>query len=126
MRGECAVVVHDEVKLHLAGKPFIQAVEKLDQLLVAMACLALAGGFDLCDLLSCRRRGGAVALLIVGLSHTPALFGRKSRMAGMQCLDLTLFAHVEHPGVFRRTEMATQGAGELLYHSITNSPLLLM
>jgi hypothetical protein len=37
------------MKFDLAGKLFIQAVEKLDEFLVAMACVALADDFALRD-----------------------------------------------------------------------------
>ena len=112
--GVRAVVVHNEVKFDLAGKLLIQAVEKFDELLVAMACIALADDFALRDLQSGEKRGGAVALVIVGHGPAPALFERQARLGAIQRLDLALLVHTEHQRFFRRVEIEAHYVGELL------------
>ena len=78
--GMRAVVIHDEVKFDLAGKLLIEAVEELDELLMAMACIALADDLALCDVQSGEKRGGGVALVIMGHCPASALFERQARL----------------------------------------------
>jgi hypothetical protein len=59
------------MKFDRAGKLLIEAVEELDELLMAMTCRALADDLALCDVQSGDKRGGAVALVIMG--HCPGV-----------------------------------------------------
>lgn len=82
--------MYDEVKFDLAGKLLVEAVEKLDKLLLAMARIALADDFAPCDLQSGEKRGGTVALVIMGHRPTLALFERQARLGAIQGLNLAL------------------------------------
>ncbi len=75
-----AVAIHDEMKFDRAGKLLIEAVEELDELLMAMTCRALADDLALCDVQSGDKRGGAVALVIMGHCPASALFERQARL----------------------------------------------
>lgn len=91
-----AIVVHHPVKFDFAWKFLVQSFDKFEELLVAMAGVALADHFALRYLQGRKEGGRAMALVIVRHGSTAALLKRKARLRAIQGLDLTLLIHTEH------------------------------
>src|SRR5208283_1539998 len=79
-----AIIIHHHVQLDPAGKLRIQALEKLQELLVAMASVTLTDDLALRHFQRGKERGRPVALVIVGHRSAPTLLEGQPRSGPMQ------------------------------------------
>ncbi len=108
-----AVVIEDQVQGHGAGKLLIQAAQKLDELLMPVARVALADDSPFDDL-KCRKESGRpVALIVMSEGAAASTLERQSRLSAIQGLNLALLIDAEHDGILRRSEINPDDIGEL-------------
>lgn len=100
-----SIVVHHYMQLQISSKLFIQVFEKLQELLVTMASIALTDNFTLRYLKCGKERRGPIPLVIVGHRSAAAFLHRQPRLSAVQGLNLALFIDTEHQRFGRRVEI---------------------
>ena len=91
-----AIVVHDQMQAHLSRELLIEAVEKLQELLVSMSFVTLPDYSSLQDFQSSEQRGRSIPFIVMGHGSATALFHGQARLRAIQRLNLALFIHAEH------------------------------
>jgi hypothetical protein len=109
-----AVVVDDQVQLSLAGEDAVEGAQEGEELLVAVAGQALADDPALQDLEGGKKRGRAVALVVVGHRAGPAPLHRQARLGAVECLDLAFLVDAEHDRLLGWVEVEANDVGQLL------------
>lgn len=100
-----AIVIHDHVQGHVAGKLLIQALQKLQELLMAVTRVTLANDLALRHFQGGKQSRRAVALVVVGHGSATSLLERQSRRSAIQGLNLALFVNTEHQRFLRRVQI---------------------
>src|SRR5204863_7682806 len=75
-----AIIIHHHMQFDLARELRIQSLEKLQELLVAMARITLADDLALGHFQRGKQSGRPVALVVVGHRAAPALLDGQSRL----------------------------------------------
>ena len=116
-----AIVIEDQMQRLLAGKLGLKPLEKLQELLMPVPGITLAGHPTFDDLQGGKQPHGAVTVAVVrataaGLSGRPGCVRSKR-------LDLTLLIDAQHERVLRRCQVDTNHVGELLQELGITRPL---
>ena len=97
-----AVVVEDQVDVQLLRHRLLDDREELPELDGPVARVASPDDFSRGDVEGGEERGGAVALVVVGLAGGRPRTQRKHRLGAVERLDLRLLVHAEHDRPLRR------------------------
>jgi len=109
-----AVIVHDEVQRRLAGKLIVEASQEFQKLLVPRAFVTLPHDFALQDLQIGKKRGGAVAFVVMGHGAATSFLQGQAGLGSIQCLNLAFLVDAEHQGLLGRIEIEAHDIGQLL------------
>ena len=91
-----SIVIEDEMEGDLAGELGVQAPQEFEELLMAVAWVALSNDLTFGHLKCGEKGSGPVALVVVSVGPTPALLEGKARLCAVQRLDLALLIHAQH------------------------------
>ena len=107
------VIVHDQVQDNFSRKFGVQSFEELQELLMAVPGIALPDHFSRRHFQRRKKRGRAIALVIVGHRAAPAFLHRQARLGAVQGLDLALLIHAKYQRLFRGIEIEAHYVGQL-------------
>src|ERR1700682_2988341 len=110
-----AVVVGNQVDLELGGDAAVEMIEKGQELLMAMARLALRDDRAVKHVERREQSGGTVAKVVVGYAFDITPSHRQHRLGPLQRLDLALFVHTQHQGLVRRIEIEPGDVAHFLH-----------
>src|SRR2546430_8516857 len=97
-----AVVVDDQVDVELLRDAVLDTPQKGEELLMAMARLAIGQHRAVEHIERCEERRGAMALVIVRDPFDIPQPERQHRLGALRRLALALLIHAQHQGVLRR------------------------
>ena len=108
------VVVGDEVNIEGFGEVGVDVALEGEELLVAMALLALGDELSGGDVEGGEQGGGAVTDVILGDPFDVAQPHRQHRLDVVECLDLGFLVDTQHDGVVGRVEIEADDIAHLL------------
>ena len=108
------VVVEDDMDDLARRNLALDAVEKADELLMAVAGHVLSDHRAIEHVQRGEERGGPVALVIMGHRRAPSLFQRPAGLGAVKRLNLRLFVDREHHRMRRRGHIEADDVRELL------------
>src|SRR5947209_9286400 len=110
-----AVVVHHQVDLKPLRNIGIDVVEEAQELLMAMAPVAVADGDSARYIQGRKQRRHTMPLVIVRLSCRYAWSERQDRLGAIQRLDLALFIDAQHDRMLWRIHIQPYDVPHLLH-----------
>ncbi len=108
-----AIVVQDEVDDQPARDAALNPLQKAQKLLMAMARHAIPQHFAAQHVQRREQRGGAVALVVVGLPFRESRTQGQDGLGTIQGLDLALLIHAQHQSLLRRIQVQTHDVAQL-------------
>src|SRR3954452_16342460 len=110
------VVVHHQVDLKPLRKIRIDVVEEAQELLMAMAPVAMADGDSARYIQGRKQRRHTIPLVIMRLSCRYAWSERQYRLRAVQRLDLTLFIDAPYDRMIWRIHIQSHNVPHLLHN----------
>ena len=87
------VVVHDQVNVKATREILLDLIEKTQELLMAVASVAIADGDAACHVHGREQRGNSMPFVIMRLSRRDTWGQRQNRLRTVQRLHLALFVY---------------------------------
>jgi len=103
--GMGAIVIEDEVNRQLARGAALDAVQKAQKLLMAVARHAVSQNLAVQHVQRREQGRGSMALVIMGLPFGDSWAQRQNRLGAIQSLNLALFVHAQHQGLLWRVQV---------------------
>src|SRR6266404_5227719 len=99
------IIVDDEMQVEIGQSPFVDGLEKAEELAMPVAGHALADDCAVEHVESRKQGRGAVALVVMRHRPAAALLHRQPRLGAVERLDLAFFIDRQHQGLVGRIEV---------------------